>query len=95
MSYSVLLRKLIVIERAIGMKSSNALLNLIYEAEECVLQIQREQANISPMRQFLESEQPLQVLTELAEGQSIDIDDSPSMPPGSAIEFLLQQRKVS
>lgn len=44
MNSTILLRKLIIIERSIGTASNDAIRNLVCDAEDCVLQMQKEQA---------------------------------------------------
>jgi hypothetical protein len=44
MNYTILLRKLIAIERIIGRVENDTLRNLLYDAEDCVIQIQSAQA---------------------------------------------------
>jgi hypothetical protein len=44
MNNTVLLQKLIAIERSIGTADNGTLRQLVYEAEDCLLQIQKERA---------------------------------------------------
>jgi hypothetical protein len=44
MNSTVLLQKLIAIERSIGAVDNGMLRQLVYEAEDCLLQIQKERA---------------------------------------------------
>lgn len=44
MNNTVLLQKLLVIERSIGATDNDTLRQLLYEAEDCLLQIQKEHA---------------------------------------------------
>ena len=44
MNNTVLLQKLIVIERSIGVTDNSTLRGLVYEAEDCLLEIQKERA---------------------------------------------------
>jgi hypothetical protein len=44
MNNTVLLQKLIAIERSIGTADNGTLRQLVYEAEDCLLEIQKEQA---------------------------------------------------
>jgi hypothetical protein len=44
MTNTVLLQKLIAIERSIGTADNGTLRQLVYEAEDCLLQIQKERA---------------------------------------------------
>jgi len=45
MNSTALLKKLIVIERSIGMADNAKLRNLVYDAQECLLQMQKERAD--------------------------------------------------
>jgi hypothetical protein len=56
MKYTILLRKLIAIERMIGRVENDTLRNLLYDAEDCVLQIQSAQSK-SFLREALREEQ--------------------------------------
>jgi len=44
MNHTVLLQKLIAIERSIGTADNGTLRELVYEAEDCLLKIQKERA---------------------------------------------------
>ena len=44
MNNTVLLQKLLLIERSIGVTDNDTLRQLVYEAEDCLLQIQKERA---------------------------------------------------
>ncbi len=44
MNNTVLLQKLIAIERSIGMSDNATIRQLVFEAEDCLLEIQRERA---------------------------------------------------
>jgi len=63
MNNTILLRKLIAIERMIGRADNNTLRGLIYEAEECVIQMQSEQARSFLAEAWRESIAPLDVLS--------------------------------
>jgi hypothetical protein len=64
----ILLRKLIIIERSIGTASNDTIRNLVREAEDCVLQMQKEQAE-SFLRDAWHGAMPkLQLPFEPAEG---------------------------
>jgi hypothetical protein len=44
MNSTILLQKLIAIEKSIGMADNGTIRQLVYEAEDCLLEIQRERA---------------------------------------------------
>ena len=68
MNQTVLLQKLIAIERAIGMASNNTLRDLVYDAEGYLLQMQREEVEALAARPEGEARQRFQLLREVAEG---------------------------
>ena len=45
MNLTVLLQKLIAIERSIGTTSNSMVRNLVYDAQDCLLQMQKERAD--------------------------------------------------
>ena len=48
MNHTILLRKLIAIERAIGVANNNTIRNMVYEAESYLLQLQRDYRETLP-----------------------------------------------
>jgi len=68
MNHTLLLQKLIAIERAIGVASNNTLRNLIYEAESYLLQIQRDVVDELSGHPERETGLGLQFLREVAGG---------------------------
>ncbi len=67
MNHTLLLQKLIAIERAIGVASNNTLRDLVYEAEGHILQMQREEVEALAARPEREAKQRFQLLREVAE----------------------------
>jgi len=63
MNSAILLRKLIAIERMIGRTDNNTLRSLVYDAEECLIQMQSEQARGFLAEAWRESIAPLDVLS--------------------------------
>lgn len=70
MNQTILLQKLIAIERAIGVASNNTLRDLVYQAESHLLQMQRDEAQALPMLQKNGTGQRFQFLREIAESGS-------------------------
>lgn len=66
MNHTILLQKLIAIERAIGMASNNTLRNLVYEAEGYLLQMQREEIEALSSQPERETGRRFQLLREVA-----------------------------
>jgi hypothetical protein len=67
-NHTLLLQKLIAIERAIGVASNNTLRDLVYEAEGHILQMQREEVEALAARPEGDKRQRFQLLHEVAEG---------------------------
>ncbi len=74
MNHTLLLQKLIAIERAIGVASNNTVRDLVYEAEGYLLQMQREEVEALAARPERETRQRFQRLCEVAEGGSSGLD---------------------
>ncbi len=70
MNQTILLQKLIAIERAIGVASNNTLRDLIYDAEGYILQMQREEVEALAARPEREARQRFHLLREVADGGS-------------------------
>ncbi len=68
MNHTLLLQKLIAIERAIGATSNNTLRDLVYEAEGYLLQMQREEVEAWAARPEREAGNRFQLLREVAGG---------------------------
>lgn len=66
---TVLLRKLLAIERAIGAADNTTLRELVNEAEECLLQMQKERAESVTMEAWQGLRHPVPTLNRLYEGQ--------------------------
>lgn len=68
MNPTILLQKLIAIERAIGVASNNTLRDLVYDAESYLLQMQKEEVEAVAIRPKSEAAQRFQLLREVAGG---------------------------
>ncbi len=68
MNQTILLQKLIAIERAISVASNNTVRDLVYEAEGYLLQMQREEVEALAARPERATGQRFQFLREVAEG---------------------------
>lgn len=67
-NHTLLLQKLIAIERAIGVANSNTVRNMVYETESHLLKMQREAVEALPMRPRSEMAQRFQRPRLVAEG---------------------------
>jgi hypothetical protein len=65
-NHTLLLQKLIAIERAIGVADNNTVRNMVYESQSHLLQIQREAVEALPMRARGEIAQRFQQLRQVA-----------------------------
>ena len=74
MNQTVLLQKLIAIERAIGVTSNNTLRDLVYDAEGYLLQMQREEVEALAAQPERETRPRFQLLREVAEGGLSGLD---------------------
>ena len=63
MNSTVLLRKLIAIERMVGKTDNNTLRELVYDAEDYLIQMQSAQANSFLAKAWREGVAPVEVLT--------------------------------
>ena len=68
MNQTILLQKLIAIERAIGVASNNTVRDLVYEAEGYLLQMQKEEVEALAARPERDTSQRFQLLREVAGG---------------------------
>jgi hypothetical protein len=68
MNHTLLLQKLIAVERAIGVASNNTVRDLVYDAEGYLLQMQREKVEALAARPERGARQRFQLLREVAEG---------------------------
>jgi hypothetical protein len=68
MNHTLLLKKLIAIERAIGVANNNTLRYLVYEAESYLLQMQREMVVAPSVRPGREIWRGFQFLRKIAGG---------------------------
>ncbi len=69
MNHTLLLQKLIAIERAIGVASNNTIRNMVYESQSHLLKMQREAVEALPMRPRSEMAQRFQLLRQAAESE--------------------------
>jgi hypothetical protein len=67
MNHTLLLHKLIAIERAIGVANDNTVRNMVYESQSHLLKMQREAVEALPMRPRSEMAERLQRLRQVAE----------------------------
>jgi hypothetical protein len=67
-NHTLLLQKLIAIERAIGVTNNNTLRDLVYEAQGDLLEMQREEVEALAARPEREPGQRFQLLREIAGG---------------------------
>jgi hypothetical protein len=73
MNHTVLLQKLIAIERAIGVANNSTVRNMVHESQSHLLQMQREAVEALPMRPRSEMAQRFQHLRQAAEGEPASI----------------------
>jgi len=67
LNHTLLLQKLIAIERAIGVANNNTIRNMVYETQGDLLKMQRETVEALPMRPRSEMAQRFQLLRQVAE----------------------------
>jgi hypothetical protein len=67
MNHTLLLQKLIAIERAIGVANDNTVRNMVYESQSHLLKMQREAVEALPMRPRSEMAERFQRLRQVAE----------------------------
>jgi len=66
LNHTLLLQKLIAIERAIGVADNNTVRNMVYESQSHLLQIQREAVEVLPLRPRIEMARRFQRMRQVA-----------------------------
>ncbi|MFZ0783708.1 MAG: hypothetical protein WAM86_21375 [Candidatus Sulfotelmatobacter sp.] len=69
MNHTILLQKLIAIEKSIGAADNRTLRQLVHEAEDCLLQLQKERAQSFFLDSWRGAMPRFQLLGQVSQGQ--------------------------